>query len=199
MPLACWVLGERNSKVRNDELQFKPAAQAVAEILPYLKREKCDKLILLAHTTLKEATDLGKRYGEFDYVVTTAGAAEPPPQPTKLGRRTQLIEVGHKGMFCVVLGLYDDRATPERYQRVPLDARFGESPEIKQVLVTYQDQSKMVRGSLFRAAPASQGPAIRRVGDVRQCHGKAYEVWKTRCTRATDTIVNLPPRHFDPA
>ena len=34
------------------------------------------------------------------------------------------------------------RTTPERYQRVPLDARFGESDAMKQVLAAYQDQLK---------------------------------------------------------
>jgi hypothetical protein len=201
------VLGEEEQqKVRNDELQFKPAAQAIAEVLPQLKREKCDKLILLAHTTLKEATELGKRYGELDYVVTTAGAAEPPAEPTKIGRRTQLIEVGHKGMYCVVLGLYDDAAMPQRYQRVPIDARFGESPEMKQLLVSYQDQLKDLGLAGLGLIPERGSPKHPKgqqfVGSATcgECHTKAYEVWKnTPHSHATDTIVNLSPaRHFDP-
>ena len=34
------VIGdEEQQKIRNDDVQLKPAAQAIAEILPYLKRE----------------------------------------------------------------------------------------------------------------------------------------------------------------
>ncbi len=193
---------EEQRKVRNDDLKFKPAAAAIAEMLPTLKRAKCDKLILLAHTSLKEATDLAKKFGDFDFVATTGGADEPPAQSTLIGTKTQLIEVGHKGMFAVVIGLYDDKTAPERYQRVPLDARFGESPEMTQVMADYQSllQTEGLAGLGVKATPHPSGQAFVGSAACADCHSTAYAIWsKTPHAHATQTLVDLhPQRHFDP-
>jgi len=151
---------------------------------------------------LKEATALGEKFGEFAYVVTTGGADEPPAQTRKIGKQTQLIEVGHKGMYCVVLGLYDNAKTPERYQRVPLDARFGESREMHQLMVSYQDQLKEfgLAGLDVKQIAHRKGQQFVGSATCGECHTKAYEVWKnTPHSHATETIVKLsPPRQYDP-
>jgi hypothetical protein len=201
------VLGqEEQRKVNNPEVQFKPAAKAIDEMLPALRKDQCDKLILLAHTTLDEATELAKKFSEFDYVVTTGGHNEPGRQAEIIGKRTQLIEVGHKGMYCVVLGLYDDRKTPVRYQRVPLDARFGESPAMQQAMVSYQQQLQDAGLAGLGLIPPTglpkhpQGQNFIGSATCGECHTKAYEIWKqTPHAHATETIVKLnPPRHYDP-
>ena len=200
------VGADEQRKVNNPEIQFKPAAQAIKELLPKLMQSRCDKLILLAHTTRKEATDLAGKFSAFDYVVTTGGAAEPSLAPEIIGKRTQLFEVGHKGMYCVVIGLYDDAKQPQRYQVVPLDARFGESAAMQQILASYQDQLK-VEGLIGlglippRGLPKHpKGQSYIGSAACGDCHTKAYEVWKnTPHAHATDSIVNLkPPRHYDP-
>jgi hypothetical protein len=197
---------EEQRKVNNPEIHFKPAAEAIKELLPELKKSRCDKLILLAHSTRKEATDLARNFSDFDFVVTTGGAAEPSLGPEMIGKRTQLFEVGHKGMYCVVIGLYDNAKMPERYQVVPLDARFGESAAMQQILVSYQDQLKdMGLAGLGLIPPRGlpkhpQGQTYIGSAACGECHTKAYDTWKnTPHAHATDSIVNLqPPRHFDP-
>jgi hypothetical protein len=201
------VLGEEEQrKVNNPEVQFHPAAKAIAGVLPTLRTENCDKLILLAHTTLDEATELAKKFNDFDYVVTTGGHNEPAREAEIIGKRTKLIEVGHKGMYCVVIGLYDDRKTPVRYQRVPLDARFGESPVMHQAMVSYQEQLQSAGLAGLGLIPPTglpkhpQGQNYVGSATCGECHTKAMAVWeKTPHAHATDTIVNLkPPRHYDP-
>jgi hypothetical protein len=201
------VVGEEEQrKVNNPEIHFTPAGEAIAKALPNLQQENCDKLILLAHTTSKEAEELAKRFEDFDYIVNTAGAEEPPAQPKRVGRKTQLIEVGHKGMYCVVIGLYDEPRAHERYQRVPLDARFGESAEMQQIMVSYQDQLKDLGLTGLGVVPLSGLPKHPKnqqfIGSAAcgECHTKAYAIWKeTPHAHATDSIVELsPPRHFDP-
>jgi hypothetical protein len=200
------VGAEEQRKVNNPEIQFKPAAKAIEELLPELQKSRCDKLILLAHSTGKEATDLARKFSDFDFVVTTGGAAEPSLEPELIGKRTQLFEVGHKGMYSVVIGLYDDAKKPQRYQVVPLDARFGESPAMQQILASYQAQLKeagLIGLGLIppRGLPKhSKGQSFIGSAACGECHTKAYEVWKnTPHAHATDSIVNLkPPRHYDP-
>jgi hypothetical protein len=200
------VVGQQDQQiVNNAEVHFKPADKAVAEMLPALKQANCDRLILLAHTTMEEATGLAEKFPELDFVVTTGGADEPPSRSKTIGRKTQLIEVGHKGMYCVVLGLYDGR-TPVRYQRVPLDARFGESKEMDQVLVDYQKQLQDFGLAGLGLTPPtgltrhSKGQNFVGSATCGECHTQAYAVWqKTPHAHATDSIVNAsPPRHHDP-
>src|SRR5690606_829854 len=126
------VGAEDQRKVLNSDLKFKPAVAAIQEVMPTLKRAKCDKLILLAYSNPKEAIEYGQKFPELDMVVTTGGTDEPPAHPAPIGDKTILVQTGRKGMYAVVIGLYDDKETPERYQRVPLDVRYGESKEMEQ-------------------------------------------------------------------
>ena len=76
--------------------------------MPLLKK-RANYLVLLAHTTRKEAIELAKKYPDFDLVVCSDGGAEPPAQPEEIRKGgTKLIEVGEKGMYAVVLGMFDD-------------------------------------------------------------------------------------------
>ena len=69
------------------------------------------------------------------------GAEVPPNLPKRIeGTDTLLIEVGSKGKYAIVLGLYDDAKEPLRYQRVPLDSRFADSPEMLDLMVAFQGQ-----------------------------------------------------------
>lgn len=201
------VIGQQEQRqVNNPEIQFTPADKAIAQMLPEVQKQRPDKLILLAHATQKEAQELAEKFAQFDYVVTPGDTDEPPPQAEKIGKRTKLIRVGHKGMYCVVLGLYDDRKTPERYQRVPLDARFGESAAMQQVMVSYQEQLQAAGLASLNLLPPSglpkhsQGQNFVGSEACRECHTKAYEIWKnTPHLHATETLVKLsPPRHYDP-
>ena len=94
------------------------------EAVPLLKK-RANYMVLLAYATHDEAIALGKRYPDFNLVVCSDGGAEPPAQAAEINPGgTKLIEVGEKGMYAVVIGLYDDRERPMRYQRVTLDSRF---------------------------------------------------------------------------
>ncbi|HEV3025802.1 MAG TPA: hypothetical protein VGX76_25185, partial [Pirellulales bacterium] len=136
------VLGDKFQKqINNDEISFLPAQQGLSEAYEKLEQAHCEAMVLLAHATPEESTDLAGQFPAFDVVVTAGGADEPPHVPTVLnGGKTLLIEVGHKGMYAVVLGFYDDEETPVRYQRVPIDKRFTDSPEMDEVMDSYQEQ-----------------------------------------------------------
>ena len=103
--------------------------EALKAAVPLLK-SRANYLVLLAQTTHKEAIDLAKKYPDFDLVVCSDGSAEPPDHAEEIRKGgTKLIEVGEKGMYAVVLGLFDDPRQPLRYQRVTLDSRFPPRPK----------------------------------------------------------------------
>lgn len=209
------VMGEQyRAGITNQDLQFAPAAETLAAVVPELKAQ-ADFLVLLAHATQAETIALAQQFPDFDVVVTAEGGDEPPRQPKTIeGTKSLLIEVGHKGMFLSVLGLYDDPKQPWRYQRVPLDHRFADAPEMKQVMADYQGQLRQVYEALGPAGldltpvmhPRGQETGDAALGEFvgaqscKQCHPTAFGIWsKTHHALATETLAKLdPPRQFDP-
>ena len=190
-------------KVNNNDIQFKPAAEALAEVVPELEKAKCDVLVLLSNAKLDASTALAKKFPQFTYVLSAGGADEPPDHPMLVeGTRTRLIEVGHKGQYAIVIGLFDDAKQPARYQRVPLDARWGESERMKQVMASYQDQLKEIGLSGLGLKPVKHPSGREFIGskECGDCHTKAYAIWeKTPHAKALETLVHLdPPRQYDP-
>ncbi len=197
------VVGDEYRQVNNRDINFKPAAEAIAEVLPKLEAAKCDLLILLSNASKEESTALAKQFPKFDYILTAGGGSEPPAEATGVeGTKTKLVEVGHKGMYAAVLAFYDDQKQPVRFQRVPLDARFGDSPRMKQVLAAYQDQLKELGLEGLGLKPVNHPSGRQFVGskECGECHSKAYAIWKkTPHSQALETLVHLdPPRQFDP-
>jgi len=203
------VLGsEYQQQVNNSEVEIRPAAAALKEVMPQLKG--CDARVLLAHTTTAEAKELAKSFPEFDLVITADGPDEPPAQPDKIaGTKSRLVEVGHKGMFVIVAGFYDNPKQPIRFQRVALDSRYGDSREMKQLMATYQDQLQQLGwdGLGVKTAVHPRGQKgdklagqFASAASCKECHPTAWNVWsKTKHAHATETLAKLdPPRQYDP-
>ncbi|HWB13185.1 MAG TPA: multiheme c-type cytochrome [Pirellulales bacterium] len=195
------VLGDRFQKqITNDDIALMPAKAALKEVVPKLAEKKCDHYVLLAHATLEETTELAKAYPLFDIAVMAHGADEPPHELKKIpGTKTTLIEVGHKGMYAITLGIYEDK--PVRFQRVPLDHRFADAAEIDELVVGYQDELEQLswQGLGLRPAPHAQGKFVGSKA-CADCHRDEYAVWKaTPHAHATETLTHVkPPRQFDP-
>lgn len=202
------IIGDKyREQVNNAEIEFTPAAEALAAVVGEIA--DCDVRILLAQSTRDEAIDLAERYPDFNFVVTAEGGDEPPYEPEAIpNSKARLIEVGHKGMYCIVLGIYDDTKTPVRYQRVALDSRFSTAAEMQQLMAAYQDQLHDLGweglGLKAVAHPRTKG-AVEGSGQFvggescKDCHTKAWEVWQNSPhAHATESLVKAdPPRQFD--
>lgn len=202
------VLGAQFTKnVNNEDIKLADPIEALEKVVPRLV-EQSDVRVLLAYAPPKETAELAKRFPQFQVVVTAGGADEPPLEPRRAAE-SLLIELGHKGMYTVTLGFYDDSQEPIRYQRVPIDARFADSPAIKQLFVAYQDQLKELgwsglglRPIVYPGTDGPNDPRGKFVGSAvcGECHRKAMAIWtKTPHAHATETLTKLsPPRQFDP-
>lgn len=189
-------------QITNDEVQLMPAEKALSQIAPELKKAKCDRLVLLAYANPEETQQLAEKFPEFDVVVTAHGPDEPPHEPQRVGDDgAMFVEVGHKGMYAIALGLYDDEKTPVRYQRVPLDHRFADSPEMDELMVSYQDQLKELGWEGLGLRPVAH-PRGKFAGSDQcaDCHQHEFEIWqKSPHAHATETLTKAkPPRQFDP-
>jgi hypothetical protein len=190
------------------DLKFEEPYQAIPHILATLREAKCDQLVLLAHAEPDEAKDLARRFTEFDWVMAAHGAEVPPNEPAKIdGTNAHLVEVGHKGQYAVVVGLFKNGPPAFRYQRVPLDHRFADAPEIYRMHVDYQHQLQQLveqsdwAGLGAKATPHPTGKKFAGSKVCADCHSEATKVYdSTPHFHATETLLKRtdPPRQFDP-
>lgn len=192
----------------SNDYTVEPAEKALATVAPQLAAKHCDIQVLLVYGDAKTAEALATKFPQFDWVVAALGAQVPALEAKPIaGTKAHLIEVGHKGQYAVVIGLYpagDD--TPFRYQKVPLDHRFEDSPEMQRMLVGYQTElrTRGLKGLGVKPLPHPSADITRSqyAGSAAcaECHEDEYEIWKNSPhSHATETLVKLQPaRHFDP-
>lgn len=203
------VMGEQETAnaAKNRGLATMPPAEAIAQVLPELEAANCDELVLLVYAEVDEAKALSAKFPQFRWVVAGKGGDEPPSRPTTIAETgAQLIEVGHKGMYAVVVGIYKQGEPKYRYQKVPLDHRFEDAPEMQKLLVRYQNQLKtlVTAGQGFEPLTGilnpPRGDAFAGSETCADCHTDACEVFMASPhAHATKTLVELdPPRHYDP-
>ncbi|NBW96962.1 MAG: hypothetical protein EBR28_09585 [Planctomycetia bacterium] len=193
------VLGDKQAAgITNDAVEVQPATQALESVAAELRKADCAHQILLAWAEPEEARALAARFPQFDIVVTAGGGDEPPATlPVLADGRTRLVELGHKGMFAVAIGVFADSKAPLRSQRVPLDARFGESPDMIRLLATYQRQLESLGLAGLGIAPIRHPTGRRFAGSAAcaDCHQEAYDVWKESShAKALTTLEQQAPR-----
>jgi Cytochrome c554 and c-prime len=193
------MAGLKNS----NDLKLVDPQQALAEVFGELLKEKCDYLVLLSFADPDETKDLARRYKDFDFVVTAGGGQVPPNESRPIeGSKSQLIECGEKAEHAVVIGLYKNGTPKWRYQRVPLDSRFPEAPEMQKLMVDYQHELETLGLDGLGVKPITNMTGRKFAGSkvCGDCHTAAAAVFeKTPHAHATETLENLkPPRHFDP-
>jgi len=189
----------------NNTIELADPEPALSAVVSHLS-DQVDYLILLAHATMDESTELARKFPQIDLVVTAGGGSTPPATPAKVpGSETLLIEVGEKGMDVVVLALFDDPKHPYRYQRVPLDSRFPASADMSLLMSVYQDQLKREWASRFAVGKvphpqAEMGGKFVGSEECKSCHEASYDIWKkSGHAKAHHTLVELnPPRIYDP-
>lgn len=207
------VLGQRNQlMVNSEDVTMRSAEEGLQAVWPELQKKQCDLYVLIAHATIDESRALAQKFRQFQLVVTTGGAGEPTLEPERIeGTSSAMIQVGTKGMYASVVGLFEDKNVI-RYQRVPLDARFPDAPEMIQLLGAYQDQLKLTGFAGLGIRPQPHPTKNKFVGSevCAECHKNAWKVWKEgidgndpKHSHAYATLQAPPkranvPRNFDP-
>ncbi|MEZ6062066.1 MAG: multiheme c-type cytochrome [Planctomycetaceae bacterium] len=137
--------------------------------------------VLLSHGTLEESRALAEQFPGFDVILAAEGPSDPDPTalPDKVGK-TLVLELGRKGKYAGVIGIYpDDNETPVRFQLIPLErSAFDDTPEMVQLMQEYQERLRDEQIVL------SENPKLHPSGafflgseTCGECHSKAYEVW----------------------
>ncbi len=200
------VLGDENARnVNNEEIKFSEAIPSLKAVSVQMKAEKCDYMVLISHASLEESRIIAKAVPDFSLIVTSGGFGEPAFQPEKIGASSLMVQVGTKGMYAGLFGVFDNPKEPWKYQRVALSSQFEDSPRITELFGKYQDELKMVTVEGLGKRPMTHPSTREFIGSEKcgECHTTAFEIWKnTPHAHATDSIVQPPQRsmarHFDP-
>lgn len=202
------ILGtEEQKKVTSGEILLQPVAEALTEVVPMLEQEKCDVYVLLSHASLDESRELAKRFNTFDIIVSSGGLGDPTYEPESIeGSKAILVQVGVKGMFAGVVGVFDDADKRLRYQRVPIDASYADSEEMLTLMKSYQEQLKVtgLAGLGVKPIPHASGNTFVGSEACADCHSTAFAIWEeTPHAHSLDTLVHPGERshierHYDP-
>ena len=202
------ILGdEARSVIQLDEVVSEPAEEALRQVWAELDAADCDYHILLAQATMDETIRIAQAVPHFELVVTAGGSDEPSYQPEPIPDSPSLLmNVGAKGMFAGVIGIFGDSEVPWRYERVPLDERFEDAREMRELMASYQNELERLGLEGLGVSPVAHPSGRHFVGSsvCGDCHTTAYSIWEgTPHHHATRSIVdpyerNDVPRHFDP-
>lgn len=198
-------------KHRDESILIEDPQKKLREMMPEFLKEKCDYRILVVHGSEYQTTELAKKFPEFDFILTSDSPTIPPSEPKIINNQQRLIELGEKGKYAVVLGLYDDPKNPIRYQRVALDSRYKSSEEVRLLMQGYQDILKtLITTKGYKAGlglSLIEPPKFTSLGKYtgskkcESCHEEAYRIWrKSGHATAWQSLTKTadPARNFDP-
>ena len=192
--------------INNPNVRQLDVVDSLKEVLPKFDAEECNQRVLIVHGSNAEFQAVLKAFpNRFDFVLCSAGPAEPPREPQWIGN-TMNVEVGEKGKYAVAVGLFDGVDRPMRYQRVALDSRFKNSPDVMQAMEFYQEQLKVsgLEGLGIKAIPNRRAAESGKyVGSqtCADCHEPAQIVWRrSKHAQAWKSLADTakPARTFDP-
>lgn len=202
------VLGKQHKETVGSEVEFFDPLEKLESAVQTLKGEGCDYTVLLAHASLDESRELAQGVSGIDLVVTAGGYGEPTLKPEAIeGTDSLMVQVGTKGMYGGIVGLFDDPANPIRYQKIAVSSQFKDSKRLLEMFSEYQERLKSERFDGLGITPISHPSGRKFVGSeaCAECHSHAYEVWENSPhVHATDSIVEPDnerggiARHFDP-
>ncbi len=195
-------------KIQSSEIEYFDPVERLKPIVELLTAEGCDFKVLLAHASLEESAELARQVPGFDLVVTAGGFGEPTLTPEAItGSKAVMVQVGTKGMYGGIVGLFDDAAQPIRYQKIAISSQIKDSQRMLEDFASYQQRLADAGFAGLGCTPLPHPTGRKFVGSeaCSDCHTSAFEKWKeTPHFHATTSIVEPDnergniARHRDP-
>lgn len=160
------------------DYKIEAAEKVLPEVIKQMMEEKPDLMVLLSQATEKESEELAKQFPEFQIVVTAEGVEDGEIKPREIGK-TWVVVAGAKGKHLAAIGYF--KSGPMKYELIELDnQRFGETPQMRELMKAYQDQLQSQEIDLNVTTIAH----TRETGFVGaqkcgECHTKAFAKWKS--------------------
>ncbi len=205
------ITNSQLANIQDPAIVREDPVKRLRDILPMLDAAECQYLVMIVHgkrgSVLQETEEILDAFpNKFSIVLVNDPPAEPPRRVPKMIGDCYVIEVGEKGKFAVVLGLFDGDDARPKYQSVALDSRYTNSPIVMDMMESYQDHLKEL-GPTGLSLKSYSDPKTEQMGnyigskECQSCHEESYDVWKkTGHARAWATLLETakPPRNYDP-
>jgi len=200
-----------------------PTAKALPKVINAMNQARCDVKVLVAFSSIENCKKIAQNFPHFNVLVTAGGAGDPTlhPEIIKTGNHTtSMIQVGVKGMYVGLVGFFANNQgeLSMKYHRAELDHRYKDTPEIKEVFKSYQNEIKRMwlGGHLegdIRPRPHPSGHKFVGSDTCNDCHDEEYDIWVDGVNgngfaphaEATDDLAQNPndnrvwvQRDFDP-
>ncbi len=196
------------SQIQSSDVEVSDPVESLKPVVAELQEQGCDFVVLLAHASIEESARLAQEVPGFDLVVTAGGFGEPTLKPEPIaGSEAVMVQVGTKGMYGGIVGIFDDDEMPIRYQKIAISAQFKDSKRMLKHFAEYQRRLKDTGFEGLGVMPVVHPTARKFAGSEAcgDCHTSAFSKWEeTPHYHATDSIVAANndrggiPRHFDP-
>lgn len=194
------VIGDAEQKdIRDQSIKVQPVAEATTKILEKMKEDGADLKVLLAHMTKEEAVELAKSHPGFDLIVTQSLLEHPTKEDSTQVGDTLVTWIGQKGMEVGVVGYWPEGTPKIRYEIVPIDPRFKENEQIKDIygrFVKYLGDEEYL-AKMPQLPPANDATYIGS-GRCASCHPRAFDIWKkSKHSHALVTLQDAKPEGQD--
>lgn len=187
-------------------LQFSPPDVSLKKVLPEVRQQNPNLIVLLFQGTMDEAAKLVGEFPEVHLIITRSDADIAPALPKMVGPqgKTMLISLGHKGRSVGIVALSGGGAAgPElKYQLVDLvepyelpDDQTNPVRELMREYVKAVHQNKYLTKIPLTDHPVRTQPGMgdaKFVGSAacKECHKNAYGVWSgTKHAQAYENLA----------
>jgi hypothetical protein len=182
-------------------LTAKPADAAAKEALAALEKDT-DIQVLMVQGSPEVAQKLAEANPGYDIVVATSPFADPEKEPKTLnGGKTMLVQVGRKGQYVGVVGLY--KSGDPKYQRVLLGEKFDRKFEPMRKLMD-EDMQEVLRSAgvlesfnrIKSPHGAPEGATYVGAETCKKCHPNTFAKWSS--TKHAQAYADLVKDPHDP-
>lgn len=191
----------RDMSAPGQDVEILPPVEALKAVVPKLMAEKCDVYVLLGYVPEEESRELAKQFPQFNFVVNEGVDGEPDGtlDYVKVDQKNVgIMQMGYKSMFAGAIGIYADKNQPVRYQKIPLDHRFQDTPEMKSVFRSYQEALKAKGLKELVGNPVPHPTGGKYVGSAvcADCHEDEFDVWRNGTKEWQEKHPDQPGPHF---
>lgn len=182
-----------------DLLTIKTIEEALPLVLADLEKDTTVQ-VLLVQGPPDSAKVLAAKYPGFEVVVATATSPDPPREAESVnGGKTLIVNVGQKGKYVGVVGVFDDKDQPLRYERVTLNNQYnGPALALKAIIEgqyrqNLKDQGVVANFPRHEFVNGAQGATFVGADSCKSCHPNTYTRWSlTKHARAFASLEKDP-------
>jgi hypothetical protein len=182
-----------------DLLAVKPIDATLPAVLADLEKDTQTQ-VLLVQGPPELAKGLAKKYTGFDVVVATSAYPDPPADAERLNDgKTLLVNVGQKGKYVGVVGVFDDAKRPYRYQRVSLGPRYDGPAAAMKAVIQDEFRETLKAQRVTESYPkhgyvnGAEGAKFAGAEACKTCHPNTFAKWSaTKHAHAFESLLSDP-------